>query len=83
MTSCYCCARRRVELCSCVFSTCRGCLFCLTHCACSLKSVRADPAKLSAVDPHDGLDDPSGPFADLADTPSVVISGSQESSPRA
>lgn len=74
MTPCFCCRRRGAELCSCVFSTCRGCLYCLTHCACSLKAVRSDPAKLAGVDPCEGLDDPSGPFADLGDVPVVVSS---------
>jgi hypothetical protein len=74
MTPCFCCRRRGAELCTCVFSTCRGCLYCLKHCACSLKAVRSDPAKLAGVDPCEGLDDPSGPFADLADMPTVVFS---------
>ena len=72
MSACLCCRRRAADLCTCVYSTCRGCLFCLTHCSCALKAVRADPTKLSGVDPWDELDDPSGPFADLADVPVVV-----------
>lgn len=65
MSTCYCCKRRTAVLCSCVISTCRVCLFCLAHCRCAVKCGRLDPAKMAAVDPEDGLDDPSGPFADL------------------
>ncbi len=65
MSTCYCCKRRTAVLCSCVISTCRECLFCLTHCRCAVKGGRMDPAKMAAVDSEDGLDDPSGPFADL------------------
>lgn len=72
MTTCPCCSRRNAALCSCVYSACRVCHYCLTHCQCSARCGRMDPAKMAAIDPEDGLDDPSGPFADLADTPIVV-----------
>ncbi len=81
MTMCFCCLRRGAELCTCVFSTCRGCLFCLTHCSCSLKGVRYDPAKLAGVDPCTGTRRPPRPFADLVDRP-VVVKSEQSSSDR-
>lgn len=57
---CQCCAVRRADdTCSCVYTLCRRCVHCLSHCVCAEKHVRACAAA-------DGLDDPSGPFADLA-----------------
>jgi hypothetical protein len=63
-----------------VISTCRGCLFCLRHCECSLKAIRSDAAKLAAVDPLGELDDPSGPFFGLAGTADVAHSSSRNRS---
>lgn len=65
MLTCHCCSRRSERPCSCLFSTCRTCLYCLTHCACTARSGRVDPAKMAALDPEDGLDELNGPFADL------------------
>lgn len=63
---CFCCRRRSEKgLCPCVFTTCRRCLFCLTHCVCPERHARGcgDDTDLEAVDTE--LDDPAGPFADL------------------
>lgn len=59
MTTCHCCSRRAAVFCSCVISTCRRCLFCLTHCDCPLRHARR-----CEFDPE--LDAPDGPFGDLA-----------------
>jgi hypothetical protein len=58
MSTCFCCSRRHAELCSCVFSTCRRCLFCLTHCVCPLRHARR-------CEPDPEIDAPDGPFWDL------------------
>ena len=59
--NCFCCLRRSEPgLCPCVFTTCRRCLMCLTHCHCPERHAR----ECGEVE---GLDDPSGPFYGLAE----------------
>jgi hypothetical protein len=56
---CFCCDRRRAGgVCTCVISTCRRCLVCLTHCECPERHAR-----LCGADAE--LDAEDGPFADV------------------
>jgi hypothetical protein len=57
---CQCCQVRRTDdTCSCVYTLCRRCVRCLTHCCCTEKHARDRTTA-------EGLDDPAGPFANLA-----------------
>jgi len=65
----YCCLRRRMDTCTCSGETCRRCLRCITHCSCLVAPLRPVADRHRPVDAWAELDDPSGPFADLADVP--------------
>ena len=62
--TCDCCRRRDADHCRCVYSTCRRCLMCLTHCGCPERHARG-------CQPDPALDDPAGPFGGLDVPPTV------------
>ena len=70
MGVCLCCLRRGESTCRCKPEWCRGgCGLCVQHCLCFARTLRQVLERFAAVDPEGGLDDPSGPFADLPDEP--------------
>lgn len=73
MGVCLCCLRRGAFTCYCQPEWCRGGYgLCVKHCRCFAQSLHQVGERLAAVDPEGGLDDPSGPFADLPDEPQRV-----------
>jgi hypothetical protein len=64
--TCTCCyVRKTDDTCSCVYTLCRRCLHCLTHCWCAHRRAQG-------CEPDPELDAEGSPFSDFSSAPAKV-----------